>query len=193
MFSSSTLARVTLAAITLSGAVVLTSCGGGGDFGFGKRFPVSGTVTYNGAPLEKGSINFIPDDPKGTGATGAIVNGAYSLSTSGDNDGALPGKYKVTVSAREDASAKAKADFEKARAARKNVSGTEELAVIPRDFVIKAESEAKSLIPAGYGNSQTTNLTAEVKEETNKLDFKLTDTDAPPEPKAAPKGRGRKR
>ena len=95
------------------------------------------------------------------------------------------------VTAKEDATAKAKADFEKARAASKNTKGTEELAVVPRQFMVKAESEAKSLIPPGYGDSRTTNLTAEVLEKSNHLDFKLSDAEAPPPPKKATKGRGR--
>ena len=33
--------------------VVMASCGAGDD-GLGKRYPVSGTVTYNGKPLDKG-------------------------------------------------------------------------------------------------------------------------------------------
>jgi hypothetical protein len=49
----------------------------------------------------------------------------------------------------------------------------------------KAEAQAKSLIPTGYGNVTTTTLTAEVKEQSNTIDFKLSDADAPPEPKAA--------
>lgn len=166
----------------------MASCGTTDD-GLGQRFPVSGKVTYNGNPLEKGMISFVPDDPKGVGATGAIENGSYKMSIGGNNDGARAGKYKVVITAREDASAKAKADFEKARAARKNVSGTEEITAIPRQFVLKAEAEAKSLIPAGYGDARTTTLTAEVKEESNTIPFELSDANAPPEPRASAKGK----
>ena len=44
---------------------------------FGKRYSVSGTVTYNGNPLEKGKISFVPEDPKGIGASGTIEKGYY--------------------------------------------------------------------------------------------------------------------
>jgi hypothetical protein len=172
MLSPGTLARRPFAVLAVTGVLVMTSCGT--DDGFGRRFPVSGKVTYNGIPLEKGSICFVPDDPKGVGATGAIEKGSYSLSTGGNNDGARAGEYKVTITAKEDSTAKAKADFQKARAARQDVSGTDDLAVIPRQFVVKAEAEAKSLIPAGYGDLRTTNLTAEVKEQSNPIDFKLS-------------------
>jgi hypothetical protein len=190
MTSPSTTARLSLAVLAVLGAFVMTSCGT--DDGLGKRYPVSGEVTYNGNPLEKGAISFIPEDAKGVGATGAIENGSYTMSTGGNGDGARAGKYKVVITAKEDATAKAKADFEKARGARKNVSGTEEIAVIPRQFALKAEAEAKSLIPAGYGDVRSTTLTAEVKEQSsNPIDFKLSDADAPPVPTKAPtKGRG---
>jgi hypothetical protein len=189
MFSPSALARRSFAALTMAGVLSMTSCST--DDGLGKRYPVSGTVTYNGNLLEKGSISFVPDDPKGVGATGTIENGSYTLSTGGNNDGAQAAKYKVTITAKEDASAKAKADFDKARAARKNTSGTEEITIVPRQFMVKAEAEAKSLIPAGYGDPRTTTLTAEVKAESNKFNFELSDKDAPPEPpKASTKGRG---
>lgn len=193
MFSRSALVRGSFAVLVASGALVMISCGGGDD-GLGKRYPVSGTVTYNGSPLEKGSISFVPDDPKGLGGSGSIENGAYTMSTGGNGDGVQVGKYKVTITAKEDASAKAKADFDKARAARKEVTGTEENAVIPRQFMVKAEAEAKSLIPRGYGDPLTTTQTAEVKAQSNTIDFKLSDAEAPPEPKAtSTKYRGHKK
>ncbi len=115
-------------------------------------------------------------------------------STGGNDDGARAGKYKVAITAKEDSAAKAKADFEKARAARKNAVGTEEVAIVPKQFAIKAAGEAKSLIPAGYGDVRTTTLTAEVKEGPNTIPFALSDKEAPPEPKVqeSSKGRGRR-
>ena len=108
--------RRSLAVLAASGVLVIASCGRDEDFGLGRLFPVSGTVTYNGKPLEKGQINFQPDDSKGVGAMGLIENGSYVMSTVGDKDGARPGKYKVTVMVKEDSEAQAKAAFEKARA-----------------------------------------------------------------------------
>jgi hypothetical protein len=167
-----------LAALAL---FVTTSCSN--DDGLGKRYPVSGTVTYNGNPLEKGEISFVTEDlTKNFGATGIITSGSYTLSTGGNDDGAQPGKYKVTIKAKEDYSAKAQADFQKE-------SGTQNLK-IPPQFTAKAEAAAKSLIPAGYGDPRTTNLTAVVKEERNTINFALSDAEAPPEPPKAPATRG---
>jgi hypothetical protein len=172
-------ARQCLAVLVASGVSFIASCGT--DDGLGRRYPVSGTVTYNAAPLEKGMISFIPDDPKGVGANGAIENGSYSMSTAGDRAGARAGKYKVTITAQEDSYAKAKADFQKA-------SGKADPGFIPKEFVTKAAAEAKNLIPAGYGDVRTTNLTAEVQERSTTVDFKLSDADAPPAPKVPAKG-----
>jgi hypothetical protein len=164
--------------LSACGIVAMTSCGG--EDPFGKRYYVSGTVTYNGKPLEKGKISFVPENPKDLGASGVIENGAYTLSTGGGDDGARPGKYKVTIFAKEDATEKAKATFAK------EAKGADP-GYLPGRFLAQAESQAKSLIPTGYGDVRTTNLTAEVKEQSNTINFDLTDADAPPEPKAPAK------
>ncbi|HZW33118.1 MAG TPA: hypothetical protein VFF52_20545 [Isosphaeraceae bacterium] len=172
------------AMLALPTLVVLTSCGA--DDGLGQRYPVSGTVTYNGNPLERGEISFVSEDLKNNlGASGKITNGSYTLSTGGNSDGAQAGKYKVTVTAKEDFLAKAKADFQKE-------AKVQEASYIPPQFIAKAEAAAKSLIPAGYGDVRTTTLTAEVKAGSNTIDFKLSDADAPPAPKAPAKVRGHK-
>ena len=183
MRSFNTPLRLFLALLAAGGVIALASCGS--DDTFGKRYAVSGTVTYNGTPLEKGRIGFFPDNPTGVGAAGDIEKGSYQLSMVGGGDGARPGKYKVVVTAKEDVTAKAKADFAK-------VSKNTETDRIPGQFMANAEAHAKSLIPTGYGSVTTTSLTAEVKEQSNTIDFKLSDAEAPPEPKAEPKGRGHK-
>jgi hypothetical protein len=161
--------------IAVSMAALASACGSSEDW-VGKRYAVSGTVTYHGSPLEKGAISFVPEDGKGVGATGTIENGAYTLSTGGNNDGAQAGKYKVTITSKEDSSAKAKSDFAKA-----NAKGVDP-GYVPGRYVAAAERNAKSLIPVGYGDVNTTNLTAEVKEQPNTIDFPLSDANAPKPP-----------
>jgi hypothetical protein len=176
------LARRWHAMLALPALLVMASCGA--DDGLGKRYAVSGTVTYNGNPLEKGEISFVSEDLKNNfGASGQITSGSYTLSTGGNDDGAQAGKYKVTITAKEDFLAKAKADFQKET--KQQVS-----AYIPPQYIARAEAAAKSLIPAGYGDPRTTTLRAEVKAQSNSIDFKLSDADAPPEPPAPAKGRG---
>ena len=174
-----------LAVLAVSALLVLGSCGGTDD-GLGKRYPVSGTVKYNGSPLEKGEISFVTEDmSKNYGATGTITNGSYSLSMGGDGDGAQTGKYKVTISAKEDFMAKAQADFQK------ETGGTSPK-LLPT-FVGKAAAAAKSLIPAGYGDARTTTLKAEVEAKSNTKNFDLSDAEAPPEPPKEGPAKGRSR
>jgi hypothetical protein len=184
MPSFSQLARGFLSVVTVSAVLVMTSCGI--DDGLGQRFAVSGKVTYNGTPLAKGAISFVPEESNGIGATGAVENGAYTLSTGGNNDGARVGKYKVTITAKEDSYAKAKADFAK------DSKGADP-GYVPRQYVANAGAAAKSLIPPGYGDPRTTTLAADVKEQSNTINFELSDAAAPPAPKVQEKVRGRKR
>jgi hypothetical protein len=143
-------------------------------------------VTYNGHPLEKGNISFIPMEGKGVGASGVIKDGSYTLMTGGHDDGAQAGKYKVTITAKEDSLAQAKANFAK------DTKGIDP-GYLPGRYIASAEAKAKSLIPLGYGDFSTTNQTAEVKEGSNSIDFQLSDADAPPAPKSQPAGRSRPR
>src|SRR4051812_41271144 len=90
------------AATALAGMGLVLVVGCGDSSGLAKRYPVSGTVTYKGQPVEKGTVNFIPAAPdKGREATGSISNGRFRLTTSTPDDGAMPGQYKVTVQAQE--------------------------------------------------------------------------------------------
>jgi hypothetical protein len=59
------------------------------------RLPISGKVTFQGAPLESGSIQFRsePDGQQGSGAP--ITNGEYTVPA---KSGLAPGKYKVLIS-----------------------------------------------------------------------------------------------
>ena len=146
---------------------------GCGDDGLDKRYPVSGTVTYKGAPLEKGTVTFLPDDAaKGRGAVGEIKNGSFSMTTQSPGDGAFPGTYSVTITdqvvdmASADAATKKKA--EKAKVA--NPSAMPDQAA-----VAKAYSTAKNLVPAKYAQIATSGLKAEIKASSNTLKYELVD------------------
>src|SRR5690349_13504580 len=69
----------------LAAAALVAGCGGGEQFG-----EVSGTVSYDGKPVEDGAITFVPD--KGPTAGGGIKDGKYSAK--------VPvGPAKVSISA----------------------------------------------------------------------------------------------
>ena len=60
---------------------------------------VTGTVTYQGNPVELGRITFQPQDPDGARpAVGQIkAGGTYALSTYAAGDGVKPGNYTVLI------------------------------------------------------------------------------------------------
>src|SRR4051812_3949022 len=148
--------------------VGLTLVAGCSDDGFGRqRYSVQGTVTYKGEKLAKGQIAFVPEAPDGQAASGPIEDGYYSLSTLSPGDGALPGKYKVTVVARD-------SDPEKVRSA-VQMKGMPPGAALPQPLIARAHKEAKSMIPARYNLPTTTDLTADVEARSNTKDFELKD------------------
>src|SRR5262249_15205348 len=78
------------------GLLLVSGCG---DDGLPRRYPVSGDVTYNDKPVAQGIVNFIPQGDKGRAASGTIVDGRYELTTLAPGDGAIPGNYRVIVTA----------------------------------------------------------------------------------------------
>lgn len=110
--------------------------------------PVSGTVTFNGKPLEFGSIMFQP--PSGQPAQGQIQSdGSFTLSTYKPGDGAVIGKHKVRI-----------ACYESQK--RGAVKGPGEQAL------------GKLLIPVRYTILEQSGLTADVREDSEPFEFKLS-------------------
>jgi hypothetical protein len=59
---------------------------------------VSGTVTFDGKPLDGATVTFHPEAKDGKKATGKTdANGNYTLKTDGA-EGAAPGKHRVLIS-----------------------------------------------------------------------------------------------
>jgi hypothetical protein len=99
-----------------------------------ERIYISGTVTYNGEPISIGAITFIPlDEQKARQAGGGIINGKFTLTTVKPADGAVPGKYIVTVASH-------------------NASPSEDA----------AKANPRSEVPSKYGNMVESPLRAEV-------------------------------
>ncbi|MBN9519031.1 hypothetical protein J0H58_11025 [bacterium] len=71
-------------------ALVLVAFGAG--CGGGKGVTVSGTVTYNGQPVEKGYVNLFPEDGKSPATGGEVSGGRFTVSN------VTAGKNKVVVS-----------------------------------------------------------------------------------------------
>ncbi|MEJ7639337.1 MAG: hypothetical protein WKF75_15510, partial [Singulisphaera sp.] len=79
--------------------------------------------------------------------------------TSGD--GAMPGKYRVTIVA---------TDVDLTKAIEKQQGGMPH-----QQDIIKASRTAKRMIPAKYEAPETSGFEREVKEQSNTFDFPLTD------------------
>ena len=59
---------------------------------------VTGRVAYEGQPVKKGTINFIPVHDGGVAASGEIDNGVIkNIMTRNPGDGVGQGWYKVTI------------------------------------------------------------------------------------------------
>ena len=67
--------RCSLATFLAPALMIVWGCSN--DDGLAKRYPVSGTVSYNGQPLAKGRINFVSKDTTARSASGAIENGSF--------------------------------------------------------------------------------------------------------------------
>jgi len=155
--------RTTLALMVIGMAGLL----GCSDDGLGKRYSVSGKVTYKGQPLEKGLISFISSAPDGRSASGTIENGNYTLTTQDPGDGAFAGQYIVTIASRN-------ADFTEAADKAKAKGNTS--SYIPQDFTAEANKKAKNAVPDKYSVPTSSPLKAEVKAQSNKdMNFDLVD------------------
>jgi len=149
-------------AVALAGMGLVLVAGCGDDTGLTRRYSVSGTVTYKGAPVPKGNVAFIPTKPGGREASGALNNGKFTLTTATPNDGALPGSYKVTVISQD--------------------VDTTELKEVAKGGQFhhdakfaKAVAGATNLVPSKYKLPDTSDLTAEVKPQSNSFTFDLKD------------------
>jgi hypothetical protein len=155
------------AAVVGVGLSAFVGCGGDD---LPRRYPVYGTVTYKGKPVESGTITFTPDDlNKGRSAGSAIKDGHYSLASLTTDDGAMAGHYKVTVVAQkmitDGMDPKLKTMYEKA------ISSPG----VPIPPQAKKKVKIEDLVPKKYCDPKTSSLQAEVAEKRNEVNFDLPD------------------
>jgi hypothetical protein len=152
----------TLLGSTLLGLMAVLGCGD--DTGLDKRYPVYGMVTYDGKPVEDGQISFIAvDKNKQRDANGFINKGKYSLTTATPDDGALPGEYSVTITAKQ-------ADNTKVIETVTKYGGGGR-----QQDIGKATAKAKNLVPAKFQLPETSQLKYTVKPQSNQIDIDLKD------------------
>ena len=125
---------------------------GGGCFS-SSTGTVSGEVTFNGKPLEKGEIAFSPTGNKGGTAGGEVALGKYMVA------GIVPGEYQVSVMA------------------------VPELKIVgPNDPEAKrtlTDAEIRAMIDPLPPDTKGKEQTLEVKGGMQKLDFKLESKSRP--------------
>ncbi len=60
-----------------------------------RRYPIQGTITYQNAPLDEGTITFSPvDNAKAPTGVASIAEGKYALPA---DKGLVPGSYRVSI------------------------------------------------------------------------------------------------
>lgn len=117
-----------------------------------KTFQVTGTVTYQGNPVEGASVGFIPE--KGRPAVGKTdAAGRFELSTFSPRDGAIAGSHKVVI----------------------GPAPSDQPEPMPGEPGYK-EPEVKPQFPVRYSEAATTPLRVEVTPgKTNQFSFEMTD------------------
>ncbi|HPZ83351.1 MAG TPA: hypothetical protein PL064_07945, partial [Thermogutta sp.] len=150
VFSVTCLALVGLALLFFA----LPGCGGKRSVpGRPKTVPVKVTVLYRGAPVAEANVQFLPEG-SGNAATGVTdANGIARLTTFDQNDGAVHGKYRVTI--------------------RKSIQVGGSNPADPDAPPVPATYREE--LPAKYAAPETSGLTAEVSESQKEFTFELTD------------------
>ena len=104
------------------------------------RFEVSGQVTLKKQPLDQGTIQFSPLDPKQGNGSGALIeNGTYRLAKA---QGLTPGKYRVMIFSADEKEKTPEIPGESHRLAKER---------IPENFNVKSKQEIE--VKAGQANT----------------------------------------
>ena len=140
--------------------------GCGGNAGYPDTAPVTGTVTLDGEPLEGAKVSFAPVEGRhSTGKTNA--EGKYELRYTGAIKGAMLGTHRVMIEKKIPDPGGAPTDPERSaieNATDLDTESSEPLA-IPTSMI--------DAVPERY-RGKTSELSAEVKDTDNVIDFELT-------------------
>lgn len=132
-------------------------------------YPVSGTITQKGKPIEGAIVAFTPKTA-GLAASGVTdAAGVYKLTSKTSGDGAVPGKYGVSVTKYE--SQKGSAKPEQGVKSQNSSSGYP--AGYSENLSDMSSAPPKNLLPPKFANPATSNLEADVTKGPNKFDFNV--------------------
>ncbi len=155
---------------SVASVVFLLGCSGTDKWA--ERLPETvearGVVLLDGKPVEGASVVFVPVDPSGHQAYAVTdEDGEFELRAFPAKSGAVPGKYKVTVS-------KTVETGEEVAEELGGESETDE-GPVDRATVKKAKQAWANALPAKYANPKTSGLTAEIPPEgTDSLRIELS-------------------
>jgi len=143
--------HVSLALLGTASLVFLAGCSGGGTGP--NTVPVKGTLTIDGQPAKDVTITLSPLDSKLPVATGQVSNGAFELRTGKEGKlGAVPGRYKVTLTA---------------------MISTEAAAAAYKPGM-KGPPKIEASFPSKYASASTSDKEVEVKAGSNELKIDIT-------------------
>ena len=115
------------------------------------RVAVTGEVNFDGKPLEEGNITF--GGSQGAAGAGKIVNGKFTLSESGSEQGVQPGTYDVLISSW----------FEERGAVREDGSFAPGKTRIPLSYIDPKKSGLKAEVKSGQKNHFTFEVKSDAK------------------------------
>jgi hypothetical protein len=155
--------RSLVAAALLPGLLFALGCEQGPDRP--RTYPVTGSVTYSGQPVEGATVSF-------QGAHNAVgktdASGGYQLTTFAANDGAPAGQYSVAISKFE--------GEEGAAGPAVDMMSDEYDQAMAGGGKPKESAGPENLLPAQYAEASKSGLTATVSESgPNNFDFDLQD------------------
>jgi len=146
--------------------VLLAGCGSQQPTNRPPVYPVSGKITYKGAPVAGADIKFDADGQERAAFGRTDDQGNYKLTTFGSNDGAVEGKHSVSITKYQppQESVAVEADTESPEYVPPGLNEGEKM------------PELKNEIPDKYAKPETSGLVVMVNSDgENKLDFELTD------------------
>ncbi|MFH1266384.1 MAG: hypothetical protein ABIK89_11715 [Planctomycetota bacterium] len=139
----SRISAVSLRPLCVFGLALLAGCSPVSDTP--PTAPVEGTVTYQGKPVESGTVTFFSEGGERPAAGLLGPGGKFTLTTFNKNDGAVLGTHKVTVT---------------------SIADTAD---------VGTGAPTESLVPEKYNIPDTTPLSYEVKEGGNQFEITLED------------------
>jgi hypothetical protein len=129
-------------------------------------FPVTGTITYQGKPVENALVSFVPESPESRGASAMTEsNGQFIVVAQGAKEnGAMAGEYKIIVTKL------IEIDDSGNEVIRKPVGEYN-----PNNEQVEIRYEQKNLLPEKYAKRETTDLKVTVEKKKNHFNLVLTD------------------